>query len=205
VASAPLYIAGTRTFSAEVADFARDAGIEPAGLLEPFDRDRVGTEIHGLAVSWLDETTPPPGTTAVIGTGQPDRREIAKRLAAAGWELATLVHPAANLAPSAAVGAGSIVAPAAVIGAETRIGENAVVGRGSLIGHHTVVEDFATLGPGSNVAGNTRIGAGAFLGMSSAVRDHVEVGEGATVAMGAVVVADVAAGTRVRGLPAAEF
>ena len=199
-----LYIAGTRTFSAEVADFARDAGIEPAGLLEPVDRDRAGTEIHGLAVGWLEDTPPPPGASAVIGTGDPDRREVADRLRAAGWEPATLIHPTAHLAPSAEVGAGSIVAPGAVVGAMTRIGANVVVGRGALIGHHTEIEDFATLGPGCNVAGNARIGSGAFLGMSASVRDHTDVGDGATVAMGAVVVGDVGPGARVRGVPAAE-
>lgn len=199
---APLYIAGTRTFSAEVADFARDAGVEPAGLLEPFDRERAGTSIHGLLVGWLEETEPPPGATVLIGTGEPDRRELAERLAAGGWRPASFVHPTAHLAPSAEVGAGSIVGPGVVVGAMSRIGEQVVIGRGSLVGHHTEIEGFATLGPGANVAGNVRIGAGAFLGMAAVIRDHVEVGEGATVAMGAVVVGDVPAGTQVRGLPA---
>jgi sugar O-acyltransferase (sialic acid O-acetyltransferase NeuD family) len=203
--SKALYIAGTRTFSAEVADYARDAGIEPAGLLEPFDRDRVGTDILGLPVTWLEDTEAPAGATVVIGTGQSNRREVAERLQAAGWPRGTLIHPTAHLAPSAEVGAGSIVAPRAVVGAMTRIGENVVLGRGSLVGHHTEIEDLATIGPGSNVAGNTTIGAAAFLGMSAVVRDHVRVGEGATVAMGSVVVGDVPAGARVRGLPASEF
>lgn len=203
MAAPDLYIVGTRTFSAEVIDYARDAGIEPAGLLEPFDRDRVGTEIHGLPVTWLEDAAPQ-SATAVIGTGQPDRREVAERLAAAGFEPAGLVHPAAHLAPSAEIGAGSIVAPGSIVGAMTTIGDNVVVGRGSLIGHHTAIEDLATLGPGCNVAGNVRIRPGAFLGMAAVIRDHTEVGEGATVAMGAVVVGDVAPGAQVRGLPAAE-
>lgn len=42
------------------------------------------------------------------------------------------------------------------------------------------------------------------IGLGARIRDHVTVGDGATVAMGAVVVADVAAGTTVFGIPARE-
>jgi acetyltransferase EpsM len=196
-----IWIAGSRSFAAEAAGYAAEAGLEVAGLLEPRDRSRVGQTIHGLPVSWLDDS-PPEAQEALVGTGDPDRREVTERLIARGLRLATLVHPAAHVAETATVGAGSLVAPGAVVGAATAIGDHVVVGRGSLIGHHTTISDFATLGPGSNVAGNARIGESAFLGMAAVVRDHVTVGDSAVVAMGAVVVGDVREGATVRGVPA---
>jgi acetyltransferase EpsM len=200
-----VYVAGTRTFAAEVVDFALDAGLAPLGLLEPRERERVGTTIHELPVSWLDDGPPGDPAPALIGTGEQDREEVAARLRAARFDFTTLVHPRAHVAPSCTVSPGAIVAPGAVVGARSKVGPHAVLGRGALVGHHTEIGELATLGPGANVAGNVRLGRKAFVGMGAAIRDHVSVGEGAVVAMGAVVVGDVAPGTRVRGLPAAPY
>ena len=202
MSSAEVHVAGTRTFAAEVADFARDAGLRVVGLLEPADRARVGETIHDLPVTWLDDPAPAPAAVALLGTGDRARRELVERLRAAGWRAGTLVHPRAHIAPSASVGAGTVIAPGVVVGACARIGEHVVVGRGALVGHHTAVGEFATLGPGVNVAGNVEVGSDAFVGMGALVRDHTAIGGGATIAMGAVVVGDVPAGVEVRGIPA---
>jgi sugar O-acyltransferase (sialic acid O-acetyltransferase NeuD family) len=200
--SGPLFIVGTRSFAAEVIDFARAAGFEPAGLLEAKDRSRPGTTIHGLPVRWLEEAEPAPGQLALIGTGDTDRSGVMERLHARGWGLARLVHPAAHVSETAEVEEGAIVGPGVVIGAMSRIGRGVVAGRGALVGHHTTIEQLATLNPGANVAGNTVVARGAVIGMGASVRDHVRVGTGAVVAMGAVVVGDVEDGADVRGVPA---
>jgi sugar O-acyltransferase (sialic acid O-acetyltransferase NeuD family) len=199
---ATVWIAGTRSFSAEVLDFALEAGLRVAGLLEASDRGLVGARIHDLPVSWLDDGPETGPGSVVVGTGDVDRRETVARLEAAGFEIASLIHPRAHLARSSRVGTGVLVGPGAVVGAGARLGDHAVLGRGALVGHHTELGPFATLGPGANVAGNARVGSGAFLGMSAAVRDHLDVGAGAVVAMGAVCVRDVAPGATVLGRPA---
>ena len=194
-----LYVVGTRSFAAEVVDFAAETGLEIAGLLEPFDRDRVGTTIHDLPVSWLEETG---AARALVGTGERSRRLIVGRLRAAGWTIDGLVHPKAHIARSSTVGDGAIVAPGVVVGARARIGDHVVLGRGALVGHQTEIGSFATLNPGANVAGNVRIGKDAFVEMGAVVRDHVTVGASAVVAAGALVVGDVEDGAEVRGVPA---
>lgn len=196
-----VYVVGTRTFAAEVAGYAEETGFRVLGLLEPYDRERIGQTIHGLPVTWLEETDPD-GTPAIVGTGERARREVVRRLTVSGWEPATLVHPQAHVAASSRIGAGAVVAPGVVVGAYSAIGECAVLGRGTLIGHHTEIGAYATLGPGANVAGNARIGTDAFVGMAAVIRDHISVGDGAVVAMAAVVVADVSDGVEVRGFPA---
>ena len=199
-----LYVAGTRTFAAEVVDIARDAGIDVLGLLEPHDPTRVGRTIHGLPVTGLEEVPARGPNVAVVGTGDLDRRDVAGRLRAAGWELGTLIHPRAHLAPSSAIGAGTLVGPGVIVGARADIGTHVVLGRGALVGHHTEIGPFCTVGPGANVAGNVRVGADAFVAMGAVVRDHVTIGASARVAMGAVVVDDVQPGIEVRGVPARE-
>jgi acetyltransferase EpsM len=197
-----IYVAGTRTFSAEVIDFAVEAGLEVVGLLEPFDRERVSTTIHERPVSWLEDGPGAELGVALVGTGEIKRRGTVERLLAAGWEIGSLVHPRAQVASSAAVGTGAVISPLVAVGARSAIGDYAVLGRGALVGHHTEVGQFTTLGPGANVAGNVRLGPDVFIGMGAVVRDHLEVGEGAVIGMGAVVTKDVVAGQQVRGLPA---
>jgi sugar O-acyltransferase (sialic acid O-acetyltransferase NeuD family) len=197
-----VWVAGTRSFALEVADFARDAGLYPAGLLDPGDRHDEGATAGGLPVGELDAGPADGSDRAMVGTGDDDRRGVVSRLEQAGWSLRGVVHPAAHVAPSAQVAPTALVGPGVVIGAEARVGEHCVLGRGALVGHHTVLEAFCTLGPGANVAGNARLGEGAVVGMAAAVRDHIEIGPWARVAMGAVVVSPVAAGTEVRGVPA---
>ena len=199
--SGALHVAGTRTFAAEVVDCARDAGLSVAGLLEPDDPERVGSTIHGLPVGAI-ENLPGGSPSAIVGTGELERRVIVARLKAAGWRVATFVHPTAHVAPSATVEEGVLVSPGVIVGAAATIGAHAVVGRGSLVGHHTVLEEFSTLGPGANVAGNVLVRADSVLGMGAVVRDHVTIGAAAVVAMGAVVLKDVPDGVQVRGLPA---
>jgi len=196
-----ILVVGTRSFAAEIAGFASEAGFEVAGLLEPFEPSRVGETIHGLPVTWLEEARPG-GLAVVVGTGEVTRRPVTDRILAAGLELTTIVHPRAHVAATSTVGPGTIVAPGVVVGAVATIGAGVVLGRGALVGHHTHIGEFATLGPGANVAGNVRVGADVHVGMGAVVRDHVELGDGATVGMGAVVVRDVPAGVTVHGVPA---
>ena len=180
-----VHVAGTRTFAAEVVDYARDACLDVAGLLDPLEPGAAGASGR-----------------AIVGTGDTDRRAVVARLVAAGWEVAGLVHPAAHVAPSARVAASALVAPGVVIGAAVEIGEHVVVGRGALVGHHTRIAPYATVGPGANVAGNVVVEEDAFLAMACAVRDHVTIGAGVVVAMGAVVIRDAPPGAQVSGVPA---
>jgi acetyltransferase EpsM len=201
--SGEIYIAGTGSFAAEIADIARAASFEVRGLLELMDASRVGQTIHGLEVLPVD-SPPQPDAPAIIAVGG-DRRDAGRRLTAAGWGAATVIHPAAHVSPTAAIGAGAIVFPGVVIGAHTRVGEHALVSRGALVGHHVTIGDYATVGPGANIAGWSEVGSGGHLAMGSIVVNGKRVGSGSLVAAGAVVLADVGDGGRVQGVPARPY
>jgi sugar O-acyltransferase (sialic acid O-acetyltransferase NeuD family) len=195
-----IHVAGTGSFALEVVEYARDAGLAVAGLVELRDPARVGTTVHGLPVVAAADA-PAAGAPAAIGSGG-DRAELAALLERHGWRLATVVHPTAHVGASAVVGDGCLIGPRAVVGAATKLGPYALVGRGALVGHHVEVGAAAVLNPGVNVGGNARIGAGAQVGMGAIVVNGVDVGAGAVVAAGAVVVRPVAARARVMGIPA---
>ena len=197
-----LHIAGTGSFAAEVAGWAEDAGVEVEGLIALQRPEEAGSTIHALPVVAVE--APPAGGRAVLGLGG-DREESWRRLADAGWAAAGLVHPRAHLARSARVAASATIGPMAVVGAEAGIGAQAILSRGTLVGHHTEVGTFATLNPGVNVGGNAVVGEGAFLGMGCVVVNGISIGAGATVAAGAVAIRDVAAASRVQGVPALPY
>jgi sugar O-acyltransferase (sialic acid O-acetyltransferase NeuD family) len=193
-----LFVAGTGSFAADIAEIAQDAGHRVAGLIELLDPARVGETIHGLPVVGREA---PPGACFVLGAGG-ERGVLCEELAQAGWRRQTVVHPSAHVPSSVSLGDGALVGPRVVLGASTVVEPDALLARGVLVGHHTRVGTGAVLNPGANVAGNVTLGAGAFLGLGCVIRDHVSIGAGAVVAAGAVVVADVPAETQVRGVPA---
>ncbi len=197
-----LYLAGTGSFAVEVAGWARDAGLELAGLVELLDARRVATTVHGYAVLAPEHT--PPGAAVAIAAGG-DRGAHWAVLAEHGWRATTIVHPAATVASSASIGGGTIVGPGAIVGAETEVAEHVLLSRGVLVGHHTQIGPFVSLLPGANVASHVQLGTGTTVGMGGIVVDHTSIGAGATVAAGAVVLRPVDSGVRVQGVPARAY
>jgi sugar O-acyltransferase (sialic acid O-acetyltransferase NeuD family) len=200
--SARLVVLGAGVFAEEVADLAAASGFEVIAFVEGRDRERRGT-LLGRPVYWIDELPESVRTAqAICAVGSPARAAFIAQAQRHGLRFATLLHPAAVVPASAAVGEGAIVSAGVVIGAAGRIGPHAIVNRGCLIGHHVTIGGCATLGPGCNVGGLATIGPGTLLGMGAIVLDRIEVGEGVTVAAGCLVNHDVPAGASVAGVPA---
>ncbi len=132
-----LHVAGTGSFAAEIADWARASGAEVVGLIEMRDPARVGGHVHGLPVVAADDI--PSGGEAVLGLGG-DRRAAWEELSGHGWgEVAALVHPGAVVAADAVCAPGATIGPLAVIGAGSSVGTHAIISRGALIGHHVTI------------------------------------------------------------------
>ncbi|MBC7546065.1 MAG: NeuD/PglB/VioB family sugar acetyltransferase, partial [Candidatus Sericytochromatia bacterium] len=129
------------------------------------------------------------------------RRAIISRYGPeAAW--ATIVHASAIVSPRARLGAGTVVMAGAVINAGTVVGEHAIINTGAILEHDCRIGAFGHVGPGAIVGGGTTVGAGSFLGLGCRVRDHLTLGPETQVGMGAVVVADLATGVQVWGVPA---
>lgn len=114
----------------------------------------------------------------------------------------TVIHPAASVALSARVGAGTVLLANVTVCADAVVGEHVMVLPNSVISHHTVVEDYATIASGVCVSGRCVIRRGSYLGSNCSIREDTEIGEGALVAMAAVVTRNVAPGVTVIGCPA---
>ncbi|MEQ9641548.1 MAG: DapH/DapD/GlmU-related protein [Alphaproteobacteria bacterium] len=126
----------------------------------------------------------------LTGLGIPDERWV------------SVLHPAAWVARSAAVGVGCFISPGVVITALVTVGAHSAIRTGVHIGHHATVGVFSFVGANASINGHCRIGDRAHIGPNSAIRDGVSIGDGAVVGIGSVVVKDVPAATIVAGNPA---
>ena len=109
------------------------------------------------------------------------REELHHRLGAAGFELATVIHPQAMVSPRARIGVGSAVMAGAIVGTEAQLGTGVIVNCGAVVDHHCQVEDFGHLGVKAGMAGGSVLGHGAWM-QAGAV-----LGYGVTVVAGVVL------------------
>ena len=159
----------------------------------------------GLVVAggrdWLADHWPDAAVFIALGNNR-TRADLIEWVGRAGRRLATVLHPAATVSPSAELGAGSFVAAGAVITAEAAIGEGAIVNTMASIDHECEIGSSAHIAPGARLCGGVRVGARALVGAGAVIIPGVSVGADAVVGAGSVVVREVAAGARVAGSPA---
>jgi len=117
---------------------------------------------------------------------------------------ATLIHPSAYVSPSAVVEHGVFIGPRAVINTGAVIRAHAIINTGAVIEHDCVIGAGSHVSPGAVIGGSTTVGERTHIGLGALLRDHVTIGDLVTIGMGAVVIAPVANGQTVIGVPARE-
>lgn len=102
----------------------------------------------------------------------------------AGFELLSVIHPAAFVSPTATLGAGCAVMAGAVVGTEAQLGEGVIVNCGATVDHHCRVDAFGHLGVNACMAGGSVLGHRAWMQAGSALGYGVQVEDGAVLAPG---------------------
>ena len=180
--------------------------LSPYGFLN--DIEDSGTQIDGLPVLGRFEDWPemPPETVFVAAIHKPKlSAERYARLASLGipdnrW--ATVVHPAAHIAESATIGAGTYAGPNAVLRPGTQVGMHTSLRAGCYISHDVQIGDYGFVGPNAVVSGRVRVGKGAHIGPAAVCREDITIGNHAVIGIGSVVTRDVPDGAVVAGNPA---
>jgi sugar O-acyltransferase (sialic acid O-acetyltransferase NeuD family) len=122
---------------------------------------------------------------AIVAIGNNAVREkVMQQVSAAGFGLASVIHPRAVVSPSATLGAGSTVMAGAIVGTEARLGMGTIINCGAVVDHHATVEDYGHLGVNASMAGFTVLGRGAWMQAGSALGYGVRVEAGRVLSPG---------------------
>ncbi len=171
----------------------------------PSMREHSGYRVAGdlSQLRQLALTKWPSGAALIVAIGDNNiRLGLTCEFEAAGFALATIVHPSAIVSVSAKVGPGSVVCAGVVINPQSEIGTAVIVNTGAIVDHHAAVADGVHICPGAAIAGNVFIGKLAFVGIGACVIQGVTIGESAIVGAGSVVIRNVEAGWTAVGNPA---
>ena len=142
-------------------------------------------------------------TEVLIALGDNARRlELLNAAVGSGATLAKVVHPAAQISRSAAIGAGCAVFAGVVVNARAQIGFGAILNTGATVDHDCVIGDGVHISPGANLAGEVTVGDRSWIGIGASVREGISIGRDCIVGAGAAVVANVADGVTIGGVPA---
>lgn len=145
------------------------------------------------------------GRAAVIAIGDAHRRvQLLQRCRAGGFEIVSIIHPAAQVSRFATLAAGCVVFAQAAINADARLGEGCIVNTGATVDHDCELGCGVHICPGTHLAGNVRVGDFTWVGIGAVVRQDIVIGRDATIGAGAVVVKDVTDGAVAAGVPARE-
>lgn len=202
-----LVIVGAGDHGRVVLELLRAAGLDPAGFVEP----RAGALpdprlVDGLGVvgdlerdlGWMGRAT---RFVVALGDNRA-RRDAFERCLGLGLTPVAAVHPTAILLAGTRVEPGAMVCAGAVIGLASVIGANALVNTAASIDHDNRIDAHASVAPGAHLAGRVWVEEGAQVGIGANLREGVRIGAWALIAGGAMVIADVAPGARVAGVPA---
>lgn len=81
------------------------------------------------------------------------RLEWVEKLQAAGFRLATLIHPSAYVSPKARINEGCVVLPKAVINTGVEIRKACIINLGAIVDHGSIVEEGCHICIGAIVKG----------------------------------------------------
>ncbi len=130
------------------------------------------------------------------------RRDIFHKFKYLGYVFRTVIHPAATIARNCFIGEGVQVMAGAVINTGTSIEADAIVNTGAVIDHECRIGKHVHIAPGVTISGGVKVGDGSHIGTGATLIQGVIVGERAIIGAGAVVISDIAAESKVVGVPA---
>ena len=167
-----------------------------AGIID--QPSMIGKEILGVPVIGTDDDLPRLRAegymTAInaIGSIGADnkaksfnlRKMVTKKIKDAGFFMPTLIHPSAQIAPSAQLGEGVVVMENAVIGPDAMIGDDALINTGVIVSHDCIIGNHCRISPGAVLAGDVKVGENALVGMGTTVYLGVSIGRNAIISNG---------------------
>lgn len=131
-----------------------------------------------------------------------DRFNLSKIIRDKGGVFVNIIHPTANIAPSAKLGTGIVVGAFTTISINTDIKNDVLIQDHNNVGHDVIIEDGSHLYVGVKLCGKNCIGQMSSIYTGAVVYPHIKIGACSTIGAGSVVSRKVKEGDMVLGNPA---
>ena len=163
-----------------------------AGIVDP----GFGTlaEVSGYPVLGRDEDLPALRRDigfALVTIGQIRTSAVRRRLSAllvqAGFGLATIVSPRAEVSVRASLCEGVTVMHFAAIGPCAQIGANTIINSRALVEHDCRIGAYCHISTAVTLNGGVVVGDDSFVGSGSVLRENVVIGQGRVIGMGSQI------------------
>lgn len=115
------------------------------------------------------------------------RRPIIERFLDKGASFTTLIHPSAQISPSAIIGEGVVISHNVSVGPKAEIGNYNMINSRATIAHDTRIGNYNFISPQVALSGNTTIGDENLLGTNSVTIPGMKVGSRNKIGAGMIV------------------
>jgi sugar O-acyltransferase (sialic acid O-acetyltransferase NeuD family) len=119
--------------------------------------------------------------------------------------LLNLIHPSAEIASTARIGAGDFLDSGCRLGPNVHLGDHCLLHKQVVVGGGTVIQDFVQIGAGSIVGEEVTLEENVFIGAGVTIASGLHIGTGAQVGAGSVVLESIKPKEMVLGNPARPF
>jgi len=196
VSTRQVIVLGAGGHAKVVANALRLSGQDIVGFIAP--ELKQGREFLGSTVLGDEQVLnsfSPDDVVLVNGIGaMPDkdaRWRVASQMRERGYSFASIIHPAAIIAPDVDLDEGVQVMAGSIIQPGVRVGRDTIINTGVLLDHDCQVEKECHLAPGVVCSGGVRVGEGVHLGTGSVVIQNVSIGRSSVIAAGSIIYRDV--------------
>lgn len=196
----PIFLFGAGGHAKVVASIVEAQGQYRLAVIVDDDPALEGADFYGYRVlggrkALLEAAADSGVKRGLVAIGANDHRlRVARYLEDEGLSLVTAVHPSAQIARGATIGAGTVVMAAAVVNADAAVGRLVIINTGATVDHDCVIGDGTHIAPGSHLCGNVTVGARAFVGAGTTVVPGISIGEAALVGAGTILIRNVPEG-----------
>lgn len=201
-----LIIMGTGDHALVILDFIQREGLgKVLGVLSPCESAKTWTQtpVLGSDTDVAKMIAQYPQAQFVVAIGKNTTRlTVGNEIEKQGGVLATIVSKTAIISPQAEIGAGVMILPFVVVHPQAKVGRLALLNTGAIVEHHCNLGEAVHLAPRSVLGGRVIVGSQTLMGVGACVKPAVTIGASVIVGAGSAVVADVAEGLTIGGVPA---
>lgn len=203
----PVVIFGAGGHAKVVIDIIEKSGLYSIiGLIDqrkPKGTPLYGYEVLGDEACFRELASELYGGIVAIGDNWARSNMVSTILSIApDFRFVTAVHPSAEIARGAIIGAGTVIMAGGIVNSDTVIGKHCIVNTKASVDHDCVMGDFSTLAPRATTGANVRLGSYSVISLGANVVHSIDIGEHTVIGAGATVLSKIDSYVVAYGVPA---